>query len=226
LALLPDVARVVAVEIDPTLARALTATVEERLPTYADRLEVVTADALQLQSVPGPAPTALVANLPYNVSVPVLLHLLDRVPTIRHALVMVQSEVADRLAAPPGSRTYGIPSAKAAWWASVVRSGAVSRQVFWPSPHVDSALVTLTRRDPPVTTATREQVFRVIDAAFAQRRKTLRAALAQWAGSPADAEAVLLAADVDPAKRGEQLDVTDFARVAAAAVRSGMRWPR
>jgi 16S rRNA (adenine1518-N6/adenine1519-N6)-dimethyltransferase len=153
----------------------------------------------------------------------VLLHLLDRMPTIRHCLVMVQSEVADRLAAPPGSRTYGVPSVKAAWWASVARAGAVSRSVFWPAPNVDSALVTLTRREPPATTATREQVFKVVDAAFAQRRKTLRAALAQWAGSPAEAEAVLRDAGVDPASRGEQLDVADFARVAAAAaVRSRM----
>jgi 16S rRNA (adenine1518-N6/adenine1519-N6)-dimethyltransferase len=217
LALLPEVARVVAVEIDPSLASTLPVTVAERLPSYADRLEVVTADALQVDALPGPSPTALVANLPYNVSVPVLLHLLDRMPTIRRGLVMVQSEVADRLAAPPGSRTYGVPSVKAAWWASVQRSGAVSRQVFWPSPNVDSALVTVIRRDPPSTAATREQVFRVVDAAFAQRRKTLRAALAQWAGSPAAAEAVLRSADVDPATRGEQLDVTDFARIAAAA---------
>jgi 16S rRNA (adenine1518-N6/adenine1519-N6)-dimethyltransferase len=217
LALLPSVTRVVAVEIDPTLARALTATVTQRLPEYADRLEVLITDALAVTSLPGPAPTALVANLPYNVSVPVLLHLLDRLPTIRQGLVMVQAEVADRLVAPPGSRTYGVPSVKAAWWASLVRSGAVSRQVFWPSPHVDSALVSLTRREPPVTTATREQVFRVVDAAFAQRRKTLRAALAQWAGSPAEAEAVLREAGVDPSSRGEALDVTDFARVAAAA---------
>jgi 16S rRNA (adenine1518-N6/adenine1519-N6)-dimethyltransferase len=223
LALLPEVARVVAVEIDPTLSRALVATVGERVPSYADRLEVVTADALRIDALPGPAPTALVANLPYNVSVPVLLHLLDLLPSVRHGLVMVQSEVADRLVAPAGSRTYGVPSVKAAWWASVQRSGAVSRQVFWPSPNVDSALVTLTRRDPPTTAATREQVFRVVDAAFAQRRKTLRAALAQWAGSPAQAEAVLRAAGVDPATRGEALDVADFARVAAAgaaAVRS------
>jgi 16S rRNA (adenine1518-N6/adenine1519-N6)-dimethyltransferase len=221
LALLTDVARVVAVEIDPTLARALSVTVGERLPGYADRLVVITADARSLDTLPDPAPTALVANLPYNVSVPVLLHLLDRMPTIRHCLVMVQSEVADRLAAPPGSRTYGVPSVKAAWWASVARAGAVSRSVFWPSPNVDSALVTLTRRDPPVTSATRKQVFAVVDAAFAQRRKTLRAALAQWAGSPAAAEAVLRGAGVDPASRGEQLDVAGFARIAAvAAVRS------
>jgi 16S rRNA (adenine1518-N6/adenine1519-N6)-dimethyltransferase len=217
LALLPAASRVVAVEIDPTLASRLPQTVDERLPSYADRLEVVTADALGVASLPGLPPTALVANLPYNVSVPVLLHLLDRFPTIRQGLVMVQSEVADRLAAPPGSRTYGVPSVKAAWWASVQRSGAVSRQVFWPAPNVDSALVTLIRRDPPATTATREQVFRVVDAAFAQRRKTMRAALAQWAGSPAAAEAVLRGAGVDPASRGEQLEVTDFARIAAAA---------
>jgi 16S rRNA (adenine1518-N6/adenine1519-N6)-dimethyltransferase len=207
LALLPAASRVVAVEIDPTLASRLPQTVDERLPSYADRLEVVTADALGVASLPGLPPTALVANLPYNVSVPVLLHLLDRFPTIRQGLVMVQSEVADRLAAPPGSRTYGVPSVKAAWWASVQRSGAVSRQVFWPAPNVDS----------PATTATREQVFRVVDAAFAQRRKTMRAALAQWAGSPAAAEAVLRGAGVDPASRGEQLEVTDFARIAAAA---------
>jgi 16S rRNA (adenine1518-N6/adenine1519-N6)-dimethyltransferase len=217
LALLCEVARVVAVEIDPTLARALAVTVGERLPERADRLQVITADARSVDTVPGPPPTALVANLPYNVSVPVLLHLLDRMPTIRHCLVMVQAEVADRLAAPPGSRTYGVPSVKAAWWASVARAGAVSRSVFWPAPNVDSALVTLTRRRPPVTTATREQVFKVVDAAFAQRRKTLRAALGQWAGSPAEAEAALRDAGVDPASRGEQLDVADFARIAAAA---------
>jgi 16S rRNA (adenine1518-N6/adenine1519-N6)-dimethyltransferase len=217
LALLPAVHRVIAVEIDPTLAARLPGTVGDRLPEYADRLAVVTADALQVEQLPGSPPTALVANLPYNVSVPVLLHLLDRFPTIRRGFVMVQSEVADRLAAPPGSRTYGVPSVKAAWWASVRRSGAVPRSVFWPVPNVDSALVTLLRRDPPATTATRDQVFRVIDAAFAQRRKTLRAALGQWAGSPAAAEAVLREAGVDPSSRGEALDVADFARVAAAA---------
>jgi 16S rRNA (adenine1518-N6/adenine1519-N6)-dimethyltransferase len=217
LALLPAVHRVIAVEIDPTLAARLPGTVGDRLPEYADRLAVVTADALQVEQLPGSPPTALVANLPYNVSVPVLLHLLDRFPTIRRGLVMVQSEVADRLAAPPGSRTYGVPSVKAAWWASVRRSGAVPRSVFWPVPNVDSALVTLLRRDPPATTATRDQVFRVIDAAFAQRRKTLRAALGQWAGSPAAAEAVLREAGVDPSSRGEALDVADFARIAAAA---------
>ncbi|WP_299445645.1 16S rRNA (adenine(1518)-N(6)/adenine(1519)-N(6))-dimethyltransferase RsmA [uncultured Phycicoccus sp.] len=216
LALLPAVRRVVALEVDPTLAAALPATVATHAATLADRLEVVHADALAVTEVPGPAPTALVANLPYNVSVPVVLSMLERFPTITSVLVMVQLEVAERLAAPPGSRTYGVPSVKAAWYADVRLAGSVSRSVFWPVPNVDSGLVALTRREPPVTTASREQVFRVIDAAFAQRRKTLRAALATWAGSPAEAEEALVAAGVDPRTRGEQLDVTAFARIAAA----------
>jgi 16S rRNA (adenine1518-N6/adenine1519-N6)-dimethyltransferase len=159
-----------------------------------------------------------VANLPYNVAVPVLLHLLDLLPTLRSGLVMVQAEVAERLAARPGSRTYGVPSVKAAWYAAVRRAGAVPRAVFWPVPNVDSGLVELTRRAPPAVpaTVTRHDVFAVVDAAFAQRRKTLRAALAGWAGSPARAEAVLRAAGVDPGLRGEALDVGAFARVAAA----------
>ena len=141
--------------------------------------------------MPDPQPTALVANLPYNVAVPVVLHLLELLPTLRHGLVMVQAEVAERLAAPPGSRTYGVPSVKAAWYAAVRRAGAVPRAVFWPVPNVDSGLVALTRREPPALPAgvTRRDVFAVVDAAFAQRRKTLRAALAGWAGSPARAEA-------------------------------------
>jgi 16S rRNA (adenine1518-N6/adenine1519-N6)-dimethyltransferase len=216
LALLPAVSRVVAVEVDPLLAGALPSTVAARLPGLADRLEVVTADALTLETVPAPAPTALVANLPYNVSVPVLLHLLDRLDSLRSGLVMVQAEVADRLVAAPGSRTYGAPSAKAAWWASVRRAGSVGRTVFWPAPNVDSGLVRFTRRDPPEARAERSAVFAVIDAAFAQRRKTLRAALAEWAGSSAEAAAVLRAADVDPRARGEQLDVGSFARIADA----------
>ena len=218
LALLPAVRRVVALEVDPTLADALPATVAVHAPALADRLEVMHADALAVTEVPGPAPTALVANLPYNVSVPVVLSMLERFPTITSVLVMVQLEVAERLAAPPGSRTYGVPSVKAAWYADVRLAGSVSRSVFWPVPNVDSGLVALTRREPPVTTASREQVFRVIDAAFAQRRKTLRAALATWAGSPAAAEEALVAAGVDPRTRGEQLDVTAFARIAAARV--------
>ena len=215
LALLPHVRRVVAVEIDPVLAKALPATVAEHAPTLADRLDVVAADALQLTGVPGPAPTAIVANLPYNVAVPVLLHLLEVLPSLDHGLVMVQAEVADRLAAPPGSRTYGVPSVKAAWWARTYRAGAVPRSVFWPVPNVDSALVAFTRREPPATSSPRDAVFAVVDAAFAQRRKSLRAALAGWAGSAAAAEAALRAAGIEPSTRGEALAVEDFARLAS-----------
>ncbi len=216
LALLDAVQRVVAIEIDPLLGGQLAPTVADRRPDLVERLEVVVADALQVSVLPGPAPTALVANLPYNVSVPVLLHLLERVPTLRTALVMVQAEVAERLAAPPGSRTYGVPSVKAAWFADVRRAGNVARSVFWPVPGVDSGLVHLERRDPPASTAGRVAVFRCVDAAFAQRRKTLRAALAGWAGSAQAAETALRTAGVDPSARGEMLDVHDFARVADA----------
>jgi 16S rRNA (adenine1518-N6/adenine1519-N6)-dimethyltransferase len=218
LALLPEVARVVAVEIDQALAAALPETVSEFAPGLADRLDVVAADALRMSSLPGPDPTALVANLPYNVAIPVLLHLLETVPSLRRALVMVQKEVAARLAAGPGSRTYGVPSVKAAWYAEVHLAGPVPRTVFWPVPNVDSALVALTCRPPPAG-AVRHDVFAVVDAAFAQRRKTLRAALADWAGSPAAAEEVLCAAGIDPSSRGEQLSVDEFAGIAAAARR-------
>ena len=216
LALLPAVDRVVAVEVDPVLAAALPQTVSSHAPGLLGRLDVVHADALAVTTFPGPAPTALVANLPYNVSVPVVLRFLELFPSLRTILVMVQLEVAERLAAPPGSRTYGVPSVKAAWYADVRLAGQVSRNVFWPVPNVDSGLVALTRREPPPSTASREDVFRCIDAAFAQRRKTLRAALAPWAGSPALAEAALVAAGVDPRTRGEQLDVAAFAAVASA----------
>ncbi len=211
---------VTAVEIDPVLAGRLPATVADRVPDA--RLEVVTADALRVTSVPG-APTALVANLPYNVAVPVVLHLLEVVPTLRRALVLVQAEVADRLAAPPGSRTYGIPSVKLAWYGVASRAGAVSRTVFWPVPNVDSGLVRLDRRPPPDTSATRREVFAAIDAAFAQRRKTLRSALAGWAGSAPAAEAALVSAGIDPSARGETLDVTQFARLAEQRPTTGRR---
>lgn len=214
LGLLEQAQHVVAVEVDAVLGAALPQTVATRRPDLAGRLTVVTADALRLAELPGPGPTALVANLPYNVAVPVLLHLLARFPGIDRVLVMVQAEVADRLAAGPGSRTYGVPSVKARWYGEVKRAGSVGRTVFWPAPKVDSGLVALTRTAPPVTTATREEVFAVVDAAFSQRRKTLRSALAGWAGSPAAAEAALGAAGVDPTARGEQLAVADFARVA------------
>ncbi len=216
LALLPLAARLVAGEVDPVLAAALPDTVRDRLPACAGRLEVVMADALQMEAVPGAPPTAFVANLPYNVAVPVILRLLERFPSIRHGLVMVQAEVAERLAAAPGSKAYGVPSVKAAWWADVRRAGSVPRTVFWPVPNVDSGLVRLVRRDPPPTSARREDVFAVIDAAFAQRRKTLRAALAAWAGSATEAERRLRAAAIDPSARGEALTVADFARIAAA----------
>ncbi|MCQ8834020.1 16S rRNA (adenine(1518)-N(6)/adenine(1519)-N(6))-dimethyltransferase RsmA [Streptomyces malaysiensis] len=215
LALLEAADRVTAIEIDDVLAAALPATVGARLPHRADHFALVHSDALRVTELPGPAPTALVANLPYNVAVPVLLHMLGRFPTIERTLVMVQSEVADRLAAPPGSKVYGVPSVKAAWYAHVKRAGAIGRNVFWPAPNVDSGLVSLIRRDEPLrTTATREQVFAVVDAAFAQRRKTLRAALAGWAGSAGAAEEALKAAGVSPQARGEALTVEDFAAIA------------
>ena len=217
LALLEAVDRVVAVEIDPVLAAELPATVAARGRAGAE-FEVVLADALQVEELPGPAPTALVANLPYNVAVPVLLTMLARFPSLRSGLVMVQSEVADRLVAPPGSRTYGVPSVKTAWYAEARRAGSVPPPVFWPVPRVDSGLVAFTARPAPETTATREEVFAVVDAAFAQRRKTLRAALAGWAGSPALAEEALRAAGIEPSVRGEQLRVEDFARIAAHRV--------
>jgi 16S rRNA (adenine1518-N6/adenine1519-N6)-dimethyltransferase len=216
LALLDVAARVVAIEIDTVLAEALPATIADRAPGQADRFEVVAADAMRITSVPGPAPTALVANLPYNVSVPVLLHLLDLLPTLERGLVMVQSEVADRLAAEPGSKVYGIPSVKAAWFADVRRAGAIGRNVFWPAPNVDSGLVAWTRRDPPTTAVTRAQVFAVIDAAFAQRRKALRPSLRGLAGSAEASEAALAAAGIDPMTRGEQLRLADFVRIAEA----------
>ena len=218
LGLLPEVARVVAVEIDPVLARQLPLTVAARAPELTARLEVVEQDALRLTDVPGPAPTAFVANLPYNVAVPVLLRLLEHLPSLRTGLVMVQAEVADRLVAPPGSKTYGVPSVKAAWYADVRRAGAIGRTVFWPAPNVDSGLVAFTRREPPP--GDRAAVFALVDAAFAQRRKTMRAALSGWAGSADEAERRLRAAGIDPSARGEVLDVPAFARLAAVPAAS------
>jgi len=163
------------------------------------------------------APTVLAANLPYNVAVPVVLNLLAALPSLERGVVMVQAEVADRMCAGPGSRVYGAPSAKLAWFAAARAAGVVPRSVFWPVPNVDSKLVAFTRRDPPATSASRQEVFAVIDAAFGQRRKTLRAALAGWAGSPAEAERLLRAAGVDPRARGESLGIAEFARVAEAS---------
>jgi 16S rRNA (adenine1518-N6/adenine1519-N6)-dimethyltransferase len=216
LGLLDAARHVIAVEIDPVLSARLPVTMAEHAPDHVDRLDLVEADAMRIESLPGPTPTALVANLPYNVSVPVLLNLLERFDSITSGLVMVQSEVANRLAAGPGSRTYGVPSVKAAWYADVRLAGTISRSVFWPVPNVDSSLVAWTRRPPPAEDDLRRSTFGVIDAAFAQRRKTLRSALSRHAGSANAAERALVAADVDPGLRGEQLDVVAFTRIARA----------
>ncbi len=211
-------ARLVAVEVDSVLAGELPRTIAERAPAVADRVTVLTADALAVgePEIGAPAPTVLAANLPYNIAVPVVLHLLAALPSLRRGVVMVQAEVADRMCAGPGSRVYGVPSAKLAWYAEARLAGPVPRGVFWPVPNVDSKLVAFTRRDPPAATVRREEVFGVIDAAFGQRRKTLRAALAGWAGSAAEAERVLRAAGVDPGARGETLTIADFTRIAEA----------
>ena len=215
LGLLETGARVVAVEIEERLAARLERTVRERMgEDAAERLTVVAADALHVDALPGPAPSSLVANLPYNVSVPVLLRMLELFPDWTNGLVMVQLEVADRLVAPPGSKVYGVPSAKVAWYAESARVGTVPPKVFWPVPNVESGLVRITRRPAPATTASREDTFRVIDAAFSQRRKMLRAALAGLIGSSAAASELIEAAGVDPQLRGEMLDVAAFAAIA------------
>nr|WP_255396272.1 16S rRNA (adenine(1518)-N(6)/adenine(1519)-N(6))-dimethyltransferase RsmA [Kocuria sp. CNJ-770] len=221
LGLLDAAEQVVAVEIDPPLAAQLPRTVERFRPELADRLHVLEQDALRVLELPA-EPTALVANLPYNVAVPVLLHLLARFPSIRHGLVMVQEEVADRLAAAPGSKVYGVPSVKAAWYAEVTKAGTIGKNVFWPAPQIASGLVRFVRREQPVAEVDRQLVFAAVDAAFAQRRKTLRAALAGWAGSAAAAGELLEAAGIDPGQRGEKLDVTAFARIARAGAAAGL----
>jgi 16S rRNA (adenine1518-N6/adenine1519-N6)-dimethyltransferase len=234
-------ARIIAVEIDPVLAGELPKTIAERAPGFADRVDVVEADALGLRAGDMPAsPTVLAANLPYNVAVPVVLNLLAAFPSIARGVVMVQAEVADRMCAGPGSRVYGVPSAKLAWYATSRLAGMVPRSVFWPVPNVDSKLVAFARRpagevlgavdaedaegdleavgaERAAGTVSREETFKVIDAAFGQRRKTLRAALGVWAGSPVRADALLRAAEVDPGARGEALTIAQFARIAAAA---------
>jgi 16S rRNA (adenine1518-N6/adenine1519-N6)-dimethyltransferase len=209
-------ARLVAVEIDPVLAAELPKTIADRAPEFAGLVDVVTADALAVGEAEVGRPTVLAANLPYNVAVPVLLNLLAALPSLERGIVMVQAEVADRMCAGPGGRVYGAPSAKLAWYASARAAGTVPRSVFWPVPNVDSKLVAFTRRSPPSTAASRVEVFAVVDAAFGQRRKTLRAALGGWAGSPAEAERLLRAAGVDPGARGESLPIADFARIAQA----------
>lgn len=219
LALLETAGRVVAVEIDPVLAERLPTTIAEFAGPKAADFDVICADAMSV--LPGDlpvTPTALVANLPYNVAVPVLLHLMAHFPTLRTSLVMVQAEVADRLAAGPGSKIYGVPSVKARYFGDVKRAGAIGRNVFWPEPKIESGLVRIDRRDPFGTdAAARAATFTAIDAAFAQRRKTMRSALSSWAGSAPRAEELLRAADIDPGIRGERLDVADFVRLATVA---------
>lgn len=226
LGLLETGAEVVAIEIDEVLANQLPGTVAERMPGAAERLEVVLSDALDVKVIPGAEPTALVANLPYNVAVPVLLHMLAICPQWSTGVVMVQSEVADRLVAAPGSKIYGVPSAKLAWYAEAIRVGNVPPTVFWPVPNVDSGLVRITRRRPPHVDGrdprvTRPQVFRVVDAAFASRRKMLRSALAGLCGGSMAASELITAAGIDPTARGEALDIGDLARVVEALAQAG-----
>jgi 16S rRNA (adenine1518-N6/adenine1519-N6)-dimethyltransferase len=212
LALLEEAKSVIAVEIDERLATRLPQTVAAHNESAAT-FSVIHQDALHLKSLPE-APTVLVANLPYNVSVPVLLHLLEIFPTLKSGVVMVQAEVADRLAAKPGTKEYGIPSVKAAWWADLHGAGSISRSIFWPSPGVDSKLVSFTRHQPLGEEALRLKTFTLIDAAFAQRRKMLRSALSSIYGSSGAAEKVLIQAGIDPTLRGESLLVNDFYTIA------------
>lgn len=212
LALLEVAREVIAVEIDSRLAQQLPLTVAQHSDKSAV-LQVHNLDALQLQSL-DKNPTVLVANLPYNVSVPVLLHLLEILPSLQRGVVMVQAEVADRLAAKPHSKEYGVPSVKAAWWAEVSGAGSVSRTIFWPQPNVDSKLVAFKRRTPPGDEAMRKKVFMVIDLAFAQRRKMLRAALSSLFGSSAATESALQSVGIDPTLRGEALHIQDFCTIA------------
>ena len=216
LGLIDTAASVTALEIDPRLAGRLSTTVETFAPQYAERLSVINTDALKVARADfDVAPTALVANLPYNVSVPVLLHLLAELPSIRRVLVMVQKEVADRLAAQPGSKIYGVPSVKAAFYGDVSRAGTIGKHVFWPAPNIESGLV---RIDVSETAprSVRDSIFPLVDAAFAQRRKTLRSTLAGIYGSAAAAEDALRAAGIDPGLRGEKLTVADFIRLGEA----------
>ncbi len=214
LGLLEAVEHVISVEIDAKMASAIEQTVAKRAP--GRRFSLVTQDAMKVTKLPA-EPTALVANLPYNISVPVLLHFVETFPTLRHGLVLVQSEVAHRLAAPKGSKVYGGPSAKLAWWADANLAGNVSRSIFWPIPNVDSSLVYFAKRAVPLASEElRLKTFAIIDAAFSQRRKTLRQALAEFAGSPTAAEELLTKAGLSPQLRGEQLDIDDFLSIAKA----------
>jgi len=220
LAMLPLVNQVVAVEIDRVLAVQLPITVAKHAPTLAANLSVINADAMTVTEL-GQAPTKLVANLPYNISVPVMHHFLEQFPSIAEVLVMVQAEVADRMAAGPGSRTYGVPSAKLAWYGNVTKAGNVGRNVFWPAPNVDSGLVRIIRHGQSPDESLRTKTFAVIDSAFGQRRKTIRSALGAALGTTAQVETVLHAAGIDSGLRGEQLSLDDFLAIARAAIQVG-----
>lgn len=214
LGLLEVAERVIAVEVDSKLASELEATVAKRAP--GKHFVLVESDALRVTELPA-EPQALVANLPYNISVPVLLHFLETFGSLRFGLVLVQAEVAHRLAAGPGNKVYGIPSVKLAWYADAALAGNIGRNIFWPAPNVDSALVYFAKREVALGSETeRLATFEAIDAGFAQRRKTLRQALAEWAGSAARAEEILIAAKVSPQARAEELTVHDFLRIAQA----------
>ncbi len=205
---------VTAIEIDPRLAARLPKTATEH-GVPAGQFTVINQDALTVTELPV-LPTALVANLPYNISVPVIIHLLTQFPSIQRVLVMVQAEVGHRLAADPGSKVYGVPSVKASWWGDWSIAGTVSRQVFWPVPNVDSALVAMTGHETPGDEALRRRTFALVDAAFGQRRKTLRQALATLVGGTAESEALCVAAGIDPGARGESLVLSDYLALAGA----------
>ena len=217
LGLLDEAASVTAVEIDPRLADELPATVAWRAPEHADKLTLLHKDALKIDGAELGEPTALVANLPYTVAVPVLLHLLELYPSLQRVLVMVQLEVADRLAAEPGSKVYGVPSVKASFYGDVRKAGNIGKHVFWPAPKIESGLVRIdlfpSRKRP-------EKLWPLIDAAFAQRRKTLRAALSGYYGSGVAAEEALRAADIEPTLRGEKLSIDDFLRLATQSAQT------
>ncbi len=218
LRLLEVASHVVAIEIDSRLAEQLPITVVEMCPELLGRLDVINRDAMQVRTGQlAPSPTALIANLPYNVAVPVLLHFLAEIPTLTSVLVMVQKEVADRLCAGPGSRTYGIPSVKIQWFGKAEAAGNIGKNVFWPAPNVDSGLVRVHVTHPYADMEeNRHEVFQVIDAAFAHRRKTLRAGLADFIGTAQTAEQALVKAEIDPGARAETLELASFIRLAEA----------
>lgn len=218
LGLLPASKSVTVIEIDPKLAKLLPQTINKKAAEYSNNLIVIQQDALSLKELPV-NPTALVSNLPYNVSVPVIIHLLTQFPSIQRVLVMVQAEVADRLAAGPGSKIYGVPSVKARWFGKVQKVATIGKNVFWPAPNIESALVLIERHQKPLAEISQLELFAAIDAAFGQRRKMLRSALNTWANG--NAEPILIRAGIEPTLRGEELDVMDFVKIAKAKQETG-----